>query len=80
MGAIGAFLEKRVLVGKEVALMGFGNMIDSVTSYIPLTTMDQQLRLIGIKAITSITEMLKKGNEKNSQTITIPTRLVERKT
>jgi DNA-binding LacI/PurR family transcriptional regulator len=80
MGAIGAFLEKRVLVGKEVVLIGFGNMIDSVTSYIPLTTMDQQLRLIGIKAVTSIVDLLKKGNDKNSQIVTIPTRLVERKT
>ena len=80
MGAIGAFLEKRVLVGKEVVLIGFGNMIDSVTSYVPLTTMDQQLRLIGIKAVTSIVDLLKKGHEKKSQTITIPTRLVERMT
>ena len=80
MGAIGAFLEKRVLVGKEVVLIGFGNMIDSVTSYIPLTTMDQQLRLIGIKAITSIVDLLKAGTDKEFQTITIPTRLIERMT
>jgi LacI family transcriptional regulator len=80
MGAIGAFLEKRVLVGKDVILIGFGNMIDSVTSYVPLTTMDQQLRLIGIKAITSIVDLLKNGNDKEPQTITIPTRLVERMT
>ena len=80
MGAIGAFLEKRVLVGKEVVLIGFGNMIDSVTSYVPLTTMDQQLRLIGIKAISSIVEMIKTGSAKESQIITIPTRLIERTT
>ena len=80
MGVIGAFLEKRILVGKDVVLIGFGNMIDSVTSYIPLTTMDQQLRLIGIKAITSLVNLLKSGNEKKPQIITIPTRLVERKT
>jgi LacI family transcriptional regulator len=80
MGVIGAFLEKRILVGKDVVLIGFGNMIDSVTSYIPLTTMDQQLRLIGIKAITSLVNLLKSGNEKKPQIISIPTRLVERKT
>ena len=62
MGAIGAFLEKRVLVGKDVALIGFGNMIDTVTSYIPLTTMDQRLKLIGIKAIQAINN-LRKGIE-----------------
>ncbi len=80
MGAIGAFLEKRVLVGKEVVLIGFGNMIDSVTSYIPLTTMDQQLRLIGIKAVSSVSALLKKEKPAGSNIITIPTRLVERKT
>jgi len=80
MGAIGAFLEKRVLVGKDVALVGFGNMIDSITSYIPLTTMDQQLRLIGQKAISSIHDQLMGGGEKAPGIITIPTRLVERMT
>lgn len=80
MGAIGAFLEKRVLVGKDVALVGFGNMIDSITSYIPLTTVDQQLRLIGQKAITSIHDLLKGGIEKQSRIITVPTRLTERMT
>ena len=80
MGAIGAFLEKQVLVGKEVTLLGFGNMIDSITTYVPLTTMDQQLRLIGIKAITTIADLIQSGDERKSQVITIPTRLVERKT
>jgi LacI family transcriptional regulator len=79
MGAIGAFLEKRVLVGKDVALIGFGNMIDTVTSYIPLTTMDQRLRLIGIKAIQSINN-LRKGINSGGVTVTIPTRLMVRKT
>ncbi|MBN1760597.1 MAG: LacI family DNA-binding transcriptional regulator [Chitinispirillaceae bacterium] len=80
MGAIGAFLEKQVLVGKDVALIGFGNMIDTVTSYVPLTTMDQQLRLIGIKAVSLIMDLLKNGYDKESRIVTIPTRLVERKT
>ena len=80
MGAIGAFMEKQVLVGRDVALIGFGNMIDSVTSYVPLTTMDQQLRLIGIKAVSLIADMLQNGKDKESRIVTIPTRLVERKT
>ena len=79
MGAIGAFLEKRILVGKDVALIGFGNMIDTVTSYIPLTTMDQRLKLIGIKAIQSI-QNLRKGIENKGSIVTIPTKLIERKT
>jgi DNA-binding LacI/PurR family transcriptional regulator len=79
MGAIGAFLEKRVLVGKDVVLIGFGNMIDSVTSYIPLTTIDQQLKLIGMRAISVIAD-LQKGSDLKERVITIPTRLIERMT
>ena len=79
MGAIGAFLEKRVLVGKDVALIGFGNMIDTVTSYIPLTTMDQRLKMIGHKAVQAINNM-RKGTAGEGMTITIPAKLIERKT
>jgi DNA-binding LacI/PurR family transcriptional regulator len=79
MGAIGAFLEKRVLVGKDVSLIGFGNMIDTVTSYIPLTTMDQRLKLIGIKAIQAVNN-LRKGIEPGEAIVTISTKLIERKT
>jgi DNA-binding LacI/PurR family transcriptional regulator len=79
MGAIGAFLEKKILVGKDVALIGFGNMIDTVTSYIPLTTMDQRLKLFGIKAIQSIQD-LRKGTGTKGTIITVPTKLIERKT
>jgi|GEM_PF-260608 Transcriptional regulators len=79
MGAIGAFLEKKILVGKDVALIGFGNMIDTVTSYVPLTTMDQRLKLIGIKAIESIQNLLK-GTATKGTIVTVPTKLIERKT
>lgn len=79
MGAIGAFMEKRVLVGKDVALIGFGNMIEPVTTYVPLTTMDQRLRLIGIKAIQSVNN-LRKGTGRTGSVITLPVKLVERKT
>jgi LacI family transcriptional regulator len=80
MGAIGAFMEKRILVGKEIALIGFGNMIDTVTSYIPITTMDQKLKLIGMRAIQSLfTAMGKPASEKGSPII-IPVKLLERQT
>jgi DNA-binding LacI/PurR family transcriptional regulator len=79
MGAIGAFLEKRILVGKDVALIGFGNMIDTVTSYLPLTTMDQRLKLIGIKAIEAI-QNLRKGVGTKGTVVTVPTKLIERET
>ena len=80
MGAIGAFLEKRVLVGKDVSLIGFGNMINTVTSYIPLTTMDQRLKLIGIKLLSQAVNNLRKGIESGGATVTISTKLIERKT
>jgi DNA-binding LacI/PurR family transcriptional regulator len=79
IGAIGAFLEKGVLAGKDVALIGFGNMIDTVTSYIPLTTMDQRLKLIGVKAIQAINN-LRKGTYSGKSIITVPAKLIERKT
>ena len=79
MGAMGAFMEKRVLVGKDVALIGFGNMIEPVTTHVPLTTMDQRLKLIGIKAVQSINS-LRKGTGRGGSVITLPARLIERKT
>jgi LacI family transcriptional regulator len=79
MGAMGAFMEKRMLVGKDVALIGFGNMIEPVTTYVPLTTMDQRLKLIGIKAIQSINN-LRKGTGRAGSVVTLPAKLVERKT
>ncbi|HEX7511608.1 MAG TPA: LacI family DNA-binding transcriptional regulator, partial [Chitinivibrionales bacterium] len=79
MGAIGAFMEKRVLVGKDVALLGFGNMIEPVTTYVPLTTMDQRLKLIGIKAVQAINN-LRKGTGCDGSILTISAKLVERKT
>ena len=79
MGAIGAFMEKRVLVGKDVALIGFGNMIEPVTTYVPLTTMDQRLKLIGFKAIQAVNN-LRKGIKSGEAVVTIPTKLIERKT
>jgi LacI family transcriptional regulator len=79
MGALGAFMEKRILVGKDVALIGFGNMIEPVTTYVPLTTMDQRLKLIGIKAIQAINN-LRKGTGGIGSIVTLPTKLVERKT
>jgi LacI family transcriptional regulator len=79
MGALGAFMEKRILVGKDVTLIGFGNMIEPVTTYVPLTTMDQRLKLIGIKAIQSINN-LRKGTGLAGSIVTVPAKLVERKT
>jgi DNA-binding LacI/PurR family transcriptional regulator len=79
MGAIGAFMEKRVLVGKDVSLIGFGNMIEPVTTHVPLTTMDQRLKLIGIKAIQAINN-LRKGTGRAGSVVILPARLIERKT
>jgi DNA-binding LacI/PurR family transcriptional regulator len=68
-----------VLVGKDVALIGFGNMIEPVTTYVPLTTMDQRLKLIGFKAIQAVNN-LRKEIKPGEAVITIPAKLIERKT
>ena len=66
--------------------MADGDIIFAVFSVISvillLTGLSTKKRTISIDSLSKPTIALsfKKGNEKNSQTITIPTRLVERKT
>jgi LacI family transcriptional regulator len=80
IGAIGAFMEKKLLVGKDIALIGFGNMIDTVTTYIPISTMDQRLKLIGMKAIQALIDLRDAIAPAKGTIITVPVKLLERKT
>jgi DNA-binding LacI/PurR family transcriptional regulator len=50
MGTLGALVEKGIQIGRDVALMGYGNFIDKATSYFPLTTVDQNWHQFGVKA------------------------------
>jgi len=59
MGAIGAVNEAGMLAGRDIAILGYGNVLDVVTSYFSLTTIDQHMFQMGVKAMESI---LKKAN------------------
>jgi len=57
--------EKGLLVGKDVKVLGYGNMVDKVTSYFPVTTVAQNLEEIGKQSVTAVKDILS-GNEKQS--------------
>ncbi|MDA3811283.1 MAG: LacI family DNA-binding transcriptional regulator [Spirochaetaceae bacterium] len=63
IGAIGALTEKGLLVGKDVRVIGYGDMVDKVTSYFPVTTISQNLEEIGKKSVQAVKEILE-GKEK----------------
>lgn len=65
IGAIGALTEKGILVGKDVKVIGYGDMVDKVTSYFPVTTISQNLEEIGKRSVSAVREILE-SNEKSS--------------
>jgi len=65
IGAIGALTEKGILVGKDVKVIGYGDMVDKVTSYFPVTTISQNLEEIGKKSVEAVKQILE-GKEKKS--------------
>jgi LacI family transcriptional regulator len=77
-GVIGALAEKNLLVGKDVALVGFGNYTEKLTAYFPLSTVDQNLRRIGMSASEAIIKASR--GQQYDQTIVIETKLIIRKT
>lgn len=77
IGVIGALTEMGILVGKEVQVLGYGDMVDKVTSYFPVTTISQNLEEIGTASINAIQSILK---DKKTETIVINTDFIKRKT
>lgn len=65
IGAIGALTEMGILVGKDVKVIGYGDMVDKVTSYFPVTTISQNLEEIGVQSINAIKKILD-GNKPES--------------
>ncbi len=61
IGVIGALTELRLLVGKDVSVIGYGDMTDRTTSYFPLTTVSQNLVRIGISAVEEIFRLAEGG-------------------
>lgn len=70
MGAVGALTESGLLVGKDVALVGYGNILDVVTSYFTLTTIDQHMFQMGVKAMEAI--LNKASGKPCEETIVLP--------
>jgi len=77
-GVIGALGERGLLVGKDVALVGFGNYTEKLTSYFPLSTVDQNLPKMGEAAAEAIIQRVR--GQKVEKTIVIETTLIIRKT
>lgn len=63
IGAIGALTEKGLLVGKDVKVIGYGDMVDKVTSYFPVTTIAQNLEKIGRQSVRAVKNILT-GNDR----------------
>nr|MBC8452730.1 substrate-binding domain-containing protein [Spirochaetota bacterium] len=87
IGAVGALNEAGLLAGKDVALIGYGDMTDKTTLYFPLTTVNQHLHDMGaasVEALLNIASIksIKSINGKSSkvQEYIIPATLEIRKT
>lgn len=77
IGAIYALKELGIRVPEDVAIMGYDNI--KISRYIGLTTVDQKMYDVGIKATKRLTELFKDIEQKPKQTVVKPT-LIERKT
>ncbi len=77
-GVIGALGERGLLVGKDVALVGYGNYTEKLTSYFPLSTVDQNLTRLGEAAAEAIIRRMR--GQKVEKAIVVETRLIVRKT
>lgn len=77
MGAIGAAVEKGLLPGRDIRIVGYGDMIDRTTSYFPVTTVSQNLTEMGRAAVQSLINLY--GGSVPEQII-VKTDFIKRKT
>ncbi len=78
IGVVGALTEQGLLPGKDVQLVGYGDMTDKTTIYFPLTTVKQNLEEMGRLAVKSLLAMA--AGEEEPQKKIIPAELIIRKT
>lgn len=78
IGVVGALTEKGLLPGRDVQLVGYGDMTDKTTIYFPLTTVKQNLEEMGRLAVETVLS-LASGKEDKRQKI-VKTELIRRKT
>lgn len=76
IGAMHALDELGMRVPEDIAIMGYDNI--KVSRYLGLTTVDQQMYDVGIKAIKTLRALIK-DMEQPSKHVVIPPTIVERK-
>jgi len=78
IGVVGALTENGYLPGRDVQLVGYGDMTDKTTLYFPLTTVRQNLEEMGRRAVELV---LKKaaGDDTSLQEV-VEAELIVRKT
>ncbi len=78
IGAVGALTEAGLLPGKDVQLIGYGEMTDKTTMYFPLTTVNQRLEELGKEAAKMI--LLAASGKDVPERKIVQTELIKRKT
>ena len=78
IGVVGALTENGYLPGRDVQLIGYGDMTDKTTMYFPLTTVRQNLEEMGRRAVLRLLE--KAAGEDTPAQDVVPTELIIRKT
>jgi len=78
IGVVGALTEQGLLPGRDVQLVGYGDMTDKTTIYFPLTTVKQNLEEMGRQAVEML--LLKARGEETPLQKVVPAELIIRKT
>jgi LacI family transcriptional regulator len=77
LGVLAAAAELGLEVPADLSVVGFDNVPESVMAEPPLTTVDQSIQLMGRRAVEMLLALL--GGAEVPQRITLPTRLVQRR-
>lgn len=78
IGVVGALTENGLLPGRDVQLVGYGEMTDKTTMYFPLTTVNQRLEELGREAARMILQAAS-GKDVPDRRV-VETELIRRKT
>ncbi|MDC7234242.1 MAG: LacI family DNA-binding transcriptional regulator [Spirochaetales bacterium] len=78
IGVVGALTEKGLLPGRDVQLIGYGDMTDKTTIYFPLTTVKQNLEDMGKAAVQAVLDLAAGKDDRTLKVI--ETELIRRKT
>ena len=79
MGAVMALHEKNIVVPKDMAIIGFDDMVMTSVVSPPLTAIAQPIEMIGRKAAALLLRRIHGDNDGMPQHICCPTTLIKRK-